>query len=265
MERVLSVCEKEFDTILQADSIETHQDGLLFACGTYSLRNDESSGRRWRDGLIHLVSATNVEPLSSVACGGVLDLKWGGDVLASVESEAGFGLYRLDREEKVLKEHQRGKLDRKMRSLCKNAPESLINLSVDWDGSCKRLALSHDDGSLSLWDVGESELRNLSWWDAHDNEAWIVASHKQSPEILWSGADDGFLRGWDARAGLGKRKHTFEVKGEAGVTSIAQSRLNEHIVAVGGYDEELRLFDDRKPLIPLARLPGLGGGVWRIK
>jgi diphthamide biosynthesis protein 7 len=260
----VSASSYEFDTVLQADSIESHHAGL-FACGTYSLRNDEASGRRWREGRIHLVDldAPVFGPVHSVSCGGVLDLKWGGDLLASVESEAGFGLYRL--EGLKLAEQLRGKLDRKIRSFCNQAPESLINLSLDWIGNTQRLAMSHDDGSLSLWDVGEASMTNLEWWGAHDNEAWIVAAHKSEFSVLWSGADDGFLRGWDSRVGLGRRKNTFEVKGDAGVTSILQDVHDGHLWAVGGYDEELRLFDDRNPKTPVAKLSDLGGGVWRIK
>ena len=272
--KVLSVSEKDFDTILQADSIETHHGSGLFVCGTYSLRNDSVSGRRWREGLIHLLDARG--PLSSslhsVSCGGVLDLKWSGQLLASVESEAGFALFRLSedddsggkKKEMMLLETQRGKLDRKSQCLMQTAPESLINLSVDWQ-SPHRLAISHDDGSLSLWNVGNSEIQNVAWWDAHDNEAWIVAAHKQNVDVFWSGADDGLLRGWDSRAGFAKRKHTFQVKSEAGVTSIMPSVHDPHTWAVGGYDEELRLFDDRNTVAPLSRLPQLGGGVWRIK
>jgi WD40 repeat protein len=265
MREKVSVCQSEFDTVLNADSIETHHDGL-FVCGTYSLRNDNATGRRWREGLIHLVDANApvFKPLQSVSCGGVLDLKWSGDLLASVESEAGFGLYRLT-DESLLSEQWRGKLDRKSRSLLATAPEALINLSVDWQNSNKRLAMSHDDGSLSLWDAGQAELQNLCWWDAHDNEAWIVACHSRSPDVLWSGADDGFLRGWDSREGFARRRNTFQVQSTSGVTSIQKNRHDSHSWAVGGYDEDLRIFDDRKADVPIARIDKLGGGIWRIK
>jgi hypothetical protein len=40
---------------------------------------------------------------------------------------------------------------------------------------------------------------NLGWWAAHDNEVWIVAADRSNAEVLWSGSDDAFLRGWDVR------------------------------------------------------------------
>ncbi len=252
--------------MLQADSIETFTDDL-FVCGTYSLRSDDVTGRRWREGLIHLVSCDDASgPRQSVACGGVLDLKWqkgSGSLLASVESEAGMGLFRL--QDGRLEDQQRGKLDRQSRTLRSNAPESLINLSVDWTLDGKRVAVSHDDGSLSVWEVAAEGLRNVEWWQGHDNEAWIAACHRSQPDVLWSGADDGLLRGWDLRRGVGKRQHVFQVKGDMGVTSIQACPHQDGLWAVGGYDESLRIFDERNTAEPVAELSGLGGGVWRIK
>ena len=253
-----------FSTVLQADSIETYGGGL-FVCGTYSLRNDEATGRRWREGLIHLVCADDAEerPRQSVACGGVLDLKWrrGGEgLLASVESEAGLGLLKLadGRLEPVL----RGRLDRQRRALAAEAPPGLINLSADWSSE-GRLAVSHDDGSVSLWEAEGPALRCLHWWQGHDNEAWIVACHREAPHLLWTGGDDTALRGWDLRTGIGSGKHVFEARSGAGVT--AAQHCGGPLWAVGGYDEQLQLRDERRPERPLAQLPGLGGGVWRIK
>jgi diphthine methyl ester acylhydrolase len=51
---------------------------------------------------------------------------------------------------------------------------------------------------------------------------------------------------------------------DAGVTSIQSHPYVEHLLVVGSYDDNLRLFDVRKPLVPLAQL-NVGGGVWRVK
>jgi diphthamide biosynthesis protein 7 len=256
-----------FDTVLQADSIEAHSGGV-FVCGTYSLRRDEATGRRWREGLIHLACADDAEewPRQSVACGGVLDLKWqrGGTLLASVESEAGLRLLRLDDGE--LQQVVRGRFDRQRRVLAAEAPENLINLSADWTLDGRRLAVSHDDGSVSVWDVnggGAAELQCVQWWHAHDNEAWIAACHGEQPDVIWSGGDDAALRGWDLRAGTGRGQATFSAKGAAGVTAI--QHWGGPVWAEGGYDECLRLWDERRTAKPLDTLAGLGGGVWRIK
>lgn len=51
---------------------------------------------------------------------------------------------------------------------------------------------------------------------------------------------------------------------DAGVTSIQSHPNTEHLIAVGSYDCTVRLFDTRKPLIPLSQAD-VGGGAWRVK
>jgi len=51
---------------------------------------------------------------------------------------------------------------------------------------------------------------------------------------------------------------------ESGVTTIQSHPHIEHLVAVGSYDEKVRLFDTRVPLRPLQEAH-VGGGVWRVK
>jgi len=123
-------------------------------------------------------------------------------------------------------------------------------------------------------------------WAAHSlrgtpSEVWCAAA-KPEPAgarrtVLWSGGDDGVLRGWDLRAqggggGGGSGGATFASRAGAfggGVTCISWAPWGgwEHVAAVGSYDGKLRLWDDRRvggAAEPLAALP-LGGGVWRVK
>ena len=51
---------------------------------------------------------------------------------------------------------------------------------------------------------------------------------------------------------------------DAGVTTIQSHPHIEHILAVGSYDNTVRLFDTRKPLVPLTQVD-VGGGAWRVK
>ena len=51
---------------------------------------------------------------------------------------------------------------------------------------------------------------------------------------------------------------------EAGVTTIQSHPHVEHLLAVGSYDDHIRLFDVRNPLRPVSQMH-VGGGVWRAK
>ena len=51
---------------------------------------------------------------------------------------------------------------------------------------------------------------------------------------------------------------------DAGVTTITPSPYTEHLLAVGSYDENVRIFDARNPLRPL-RTIHCGGGIWRAR
>lgn len=105
-------------------------------------------------------------------------------------------------------------------------------------------------------------------WQAHDLfgspiEAWIVAFNCHDPHVLFSGADDATLKGWDLRAAStptfkNTRAHSM------GVCSIQFHPHDEHLVAVGSYDEHVSLWDHRNMKTPLA-LHSTGGGVWRLK
>lgn len=48
------------------------------------------------------------------------------------------------------------------------------------------------------------------------------------------------------------------------MTTIQSHPFVEHLLAVGSYDNTVRLFDARKPLIPLTQAD-VGGGAWRVK
>ena len=48
------------------------------------------------------------------------------------------------------------------------------------------------------------------------------------------------------------------------MTTIQSHPFIEHILAVGSYDNTVRLFDTRKPPVPLTQVD-VGGGAWRVK
>lgn len=105
-------------------------------------------------------------------------------------------------------------------------------------------------------------------WSAHDLfgspiEAWITAFDCHDPNILFSGADDATLKGWDRRVGAtptfkNTRQHSM------GVCSMQFHPHQQHLVAVGSYDEHVSHWDSRNMARSLASYHA-GGGVWRLK
>lgn len=82
--------------------------------------------------------------------------------------------------------------------------------------------------------------------------------------MLFSGADDAALKGWDLRVGTSTPTFKNVRQYSMGVCSIQFHPHNERLVAVGSYDEQVAVWDHRNMTRPLA-VYGAGGGVWRLK
>jgi len=150
------------------------------------------------------------------------------------------------------------------------APKDTLCLSLDW--SNRRAAGTHfgslvvslSNGSLCLLRPSESCGLSLTHsWHAHDHEPWIAAWNHWDMNIIYSGGDDLKLKGWDIRQDLSQPIFTNK-RFDAGVTSIQSHPHVEHLIAVGSYDNTVRLFDTRKPLVVLSEVD-VGGGAWRVK
>lgn len=169
--------------------------------------------------------------------------------------------------------------------------ESVLACCVDW---CRhdpaRLVASTSEGGLVVLQIPEgagtkrgaaaaslgasaaSSLRTgalplvvtCSTSSAHSLEAW-AASCGFSAHDLWSGGDDASLLRWDDRAGLASPVSRDARAFGAGVTCIAPHPTVDHLLAVGSYDERVRLFDARALRSPLSEAHADGGGVWRAR
>jgi diphthamide biosynthesis protein 7 len=145
-------------------------------------------------------------------------------------------------------------------------------LSVDWlPGAGPRAVVSRSDGCLSLCELaGDGALVTTRTFPAHalagvPIEVWMAAADPHCGHTVWSGGDDGALRGWDLRAPCGAPTFACTAEHGAGVCSIRWHPRRPHLVATGSYDEALRLWDDRAVRRgPLGALE-CGGGVWRLK
>lgn len=64
-----------------------------------------------------------------------------------------------------------------------------------------QIAVSLSSGDITILDLDptSSTLTESLTWHAHDFEAWIVGWNYHDTNILYTGADDCRLKGWDKR------------------------------------------------------------------
>ncbi|KAH9849755.1 WD40-repeat-containing domain protein [Lenzites betulinus] len=280
-----------YDTDWPADSAEfcPHPDATdIFVVGTYKLEQTEvpastSRGednastpppetpkrpqkRRGKCLLFRVQEGDQFELLQETELAAILDMKWchrGASalpLLAIADSEGHITLHELHNDESRL---------RLVQTISCASTETLC-LSLDWSNrrspassALGNLIVSLSDGSLSLLQPeGTSGLTVTDSWHAHDYEPWIAAWNYWDTNVVYSGGDDLKMKGWDIRQG---GTPTFVNKRfDAGVTTIQSHPHIEHILAVGSYDNTVRIFDTRKPLVPLTEAD-VGGGAWRVK
>ncbi|GAA6036860.1 hypothetical protein JCM8097_006318 [Rhodosporidiobolus ruineniae] len=282
------------DTVYSADAIEFCP-GVphLFACGTYQVvkgemeaeqptekkdggesddEEEEGTGAsptvtRYGRCLLYEVDSEgkNLQEKQRFDGPAILDMKWsprpwnGKETLAIADAKGHVQLHGLNEETNQLSPLQT--ID------C--ADESTLCLSLDW--STRRAAtpdpasiiVSLSSGSICTLG-GESSFEVTSTWHAHDFEPWIAAFDAWEPSTVWTGGDDLTLKGWDLRQGCDRPTFVNKRSFEGGVTTIASHRDVENLFAVGSYDSRIRLFDRRKPLVPLSEFDA-GGGIWRLK
>ncbi|KAJ7181666.1 WD40-repeat-containing domain protein [Mycena crocata] len=274
-----------FDTVFPADSVEfcphlAAQDILV--CGTYNLEKNSavSEGPQKRRGqcLVFRVQGPTSAPrqIQTIDLPAVLDMKWchasAAPLLGIADSEGNISLHEWKENE--------FRLESLSSIAC--APSDVLCLSLDWstrrsNSGIGSLVVSLSNGSLCLLSPTEGSacgLSIVSTWHAHDYEPWIAAWDYWDSSVIYSGAvvhpflklprgDDLKLKGWDVRQGFSQPTFTNK-RFEAGVTTIQSHPHVENIFAVGSYDNTVRLFDKRKPMVPVTQVD-VGGGAWRVK
>lgn len=87
--------------------------------------------------------------------------------------------------------------------------EERLALSLDWSTGKRgrpsdqplKIISSDSKGQLHLLVLDEAgpRLQQVATWQAHHFEAWVAAFNYWQTEVVYSGGDDGFLKGWDIR------------------------------------------------------------------
>ncbi|KII94377.1 hypothetical protein PLICRDRAFT_153974 [Plicaturopsis crispa FD-325 SS-3] len=283
----------KFDTIWPADCLEfcPHPGAEdIFVCGTYHLDEPTPSSpknvdvdedgdeelealppriqkRRGKCLVFQITDRSKCEfqQLQEIPLPAVPDMKWchrspsANALLGIADSEGNISLHEWQLEQKILKPVQSIAI----------ASSTTLCLSLDWSNrlqpssSSGSLIVSLSNGELCLLKPHDDELRVTDRWHAHDYEPWIAAWNYWDQNIVYSGGDDMKLKGWDVRQGFDSP--TFVNKRfDAGITTIQSHPHIEHLLVVGSYDANVRLFDARAMHRPLSSTP-VGGGVWRTK
>lgn len=233
----------QVDTVYSADSIEFCPLPAYehwFTCGTYQLldpatgelapapgaappspspSSGEGEGRDApapRVGRLLLYALDGATPVEAhrVESAAILDAKWSPSRPEISVADAKGGLARYALEGLQLLER------------VEVADAETLVLSLDHRPAADDVITSLSSGELAHVAGGEVVAR----WAAHDFEPWIAAWHGR--DTVWSGGDDLALKRWDVRmpgeATFVKRKGF-----DGGVTTIAPSPHDEHLLAVG--------------------------------
>jgi len=280
-----------FDTVWPADSVEfcphPYYHNVL-VCGTYNLEqpapsidNEPDEGtpppasrpkqKRRGECLLFGVDAEDeleFSLLQKTSLPAILDMKWChtspsvDPILAIADSEGGITLHALQGKESQLGFEQTFSI------AC--ASKDVLCLSLDWSSrrspssSLGSLIVSLSDGSLALLcPENTGGLVVVESWHAHDHEPWIAAWNYWDTNVVYSGGDDLKMKAWDVRQDFSQPLFVNK-RFDAGITTIQSHPYVEYLLAVGSYDNTVRLFDVRKPLVPLIQAD-VGGGAWRVK
>ncbi|KAI0361613.1 WD-40 repeat-containing protein [Trametes cingulata] len=265
---VVGTYKLEQPTPTDAQPVTEDEDGA-HGSGTPPPEEKKPQKRRGKCLLFRVDEDDHFNKLHETKLPAILDMKWchrtpaATPLLGIADSEGHITLHELDTDESRLRQIQS----------ISCASSDILCLSLDWSNRRQpterhsglgNLIVSLSDGSLSLLKPEErSGLAITDSWHAHDYEPWIAAWNYWDTNVVYSGGDDLKMKGWDIRQG-GAAPIFVNKRFDAGVTTIQSHPYVEHILAVGSYDNTVRIFDTRKPLVPLVQAD-VGGGAWRVK
>ena len=238
----------------------------VMAGGTYQLVDPKEGKPEERIGQVQLYKLDQASDgkvgLMKTGCletDAVLDMKWCPGLLGEkptlgvADAAGALTLYSLAEDGESLCEVEKHNVEGKS-----------LALSLSWDesGSTNDVAVSYSDGSLRVVDAATFKQKHHVT-GAHQLEAWIVLVDRHQPGLLYSGGDDCALQCWDPRHSCAQPAFKFK-RHDAGVCSAHCHPVTSHVIATGGYDDCVKIWDTRNRKTPLSETE-VGGGVWRLK
>lgn len=121
---------------------------------------------------------------------------------------------------------------------------------LNWSSLREGYLLSgSDDAKICLWDLsnGGAQVQALHTWTGHTSVVEDVDWHRFSPHLFGSVGDDKSFCLWDVRKASGDNKAVEVVKNAHNddINCVQFNPLNEYLVATGGSDGHVNIWDVR--------------------
>ncbi|OQR99955.1 hypothetical protein ACHHYP_03756 [Achlya hypogyna] len=121
----------------------------------------------------------------------------------------------------------------------------ILDFSV-W-GPAPRLVGGDRGGSVVVLDLAQYVVEK-KWKSGHDGHCTSALGSQFSPDIAYSGGQDGILKRWDLRTKASTLKLPVHAGkgGKGAVSFIREQPSNEHVVVTGGADGKVQVVDTRQ-------------------
>lgn len=148
--------------------------------------------------------------------------------------------------------------------------DGCIKPLMSWKGHDLEAWCVAFDNWKVCWDLNQN-LYSFQVYEQSNTNAFRACGHSEFPSVptldwctgivpilfqegvLYSGADDSKLKGWDSRVGEDAVMWCNSKEHKAGVCCIAPNPFKEHVVVSGSYDEFARFWDVRNLSAPTMR------------
>jgi WD40 repeat protein len=136
-----------------------------------------------------------------------------------------------------------------------------------------RLASGSDDSLVCIWDIegaisssaNGTEIDPVVVYKEHKGVVEDVSWHKYHASLLASVCDDRFLRIWDTRSNNTEKPNQKVLAHSAEVNCVDFAPYNEFVLATGGTDSKVKLWDMRNMKVELHSLDNHREDVFSIE
>lgn len=90
---------------------------------------------------------------------------------------------------------------------------------------CDQVIVSQSDGQISLVHFSPDRPAVSQAWPAHDLEVWVASFDRWIENLVYSGADDCAMKGWDVRTDCSMPAFSNRKEHSMGVCTVASDPL----------------------------------------